>query len=182
MNTASIPSAFVLAACLSGCATPAPDADPATRTGAQIATAATTPLADLNLVNAPIPPVLLEALRAPYAPPADTGCDALAAQVKALDAVLGTDLDAPPPGADAGLVERGAELIGSAAADSVRAGAESVVPFRRWVRKLSGAERYSKEVAAAIAAGTVRRSFLKGIGQARACAAPAAPAAASAKR
>jgi hypothetical protein len=37
------------------------------------------------------------------------------------------------------------------------------------VRKLSGAERYSKQVAAAIAAGTVRRAFLKGMAQASAC-------------
>jgi hypothetical protein len=49
------------------------------------------------------------------------------------------------------------------------------VPFRGWVRKLSGAERYSKEVAAAIAAGTVRRAYLKGLGEAKGCAAPAAP-------
>lgn len=178
---AALAAAMTLA--LAGCATPASDAsDPASRTGAQIATAATTPLADLNLVNAPIPQTLREALRAPYAVPPDLTCDALAAQVKALDAVLGADLDAPAPAADPGLVDRSAELIGSAAVDSVRASAESAVPFRRWVRKLSGAERYSKEVAAAIAAGTVRRSFLKGVGQARGCSAPASPAAPSAQR
>jgi hypothetical protein len=43
------------------------------------------------------------------------------------------------------------------------------------VRKLDGAERHSKEVAAAIAAGSVRRAFLKGVGQALGCQAPAAP-------
>jgi len=41
--------------------------------------------------------------------------------------------------------------------------------------KMSGAEHYSREVAAAIAAGTVRRAYLKGLGDARGCAAPAAP-------
>jgi hypothetical protein len=50
-----------------------------------------------------------------------------------------------------------------------------VIPFRGWVRKLDGAERHSKEVAAAIAAGSVRRAFLKGVGQTLGCAAPAAP-------
>jgi hypothetical protein len=54
-----------------------------------------------------------------------------------------------------------------------------VVPFRSWVRKLSGAERYSRDVSAAIAAGIVRRSYLKGVGQVRGCEAPAAPAAAN---
>jgi hypothetical protein len=79
-------------------------------------------------------------------------------------------------------VERGAELLGSVAADSVRTSTEGVLPFRRWVRRLTGAERYSKEVTAAIAAGTVRRSFLKGVGLARGCASPASPVAASARR
>jgi hypothetical protein len=43
------------------------------------------------------------------------------------------------------------------------------------VRKLSGAERYSREVAAAIAAGTIRRAFLKGMRQAAGCPAAARP-------
>jgi hypothetical protein len=37
------------------------------------------------------------------------------------------------------------------------------------VRQLSGAERYSKKVAAAIAAGAVRRGFLRGLIAARGC-------------
>ena len=41
------------------------------------------------------------------------------------------------------------------------------------VRRLTGAERYSREVAAAIAAGTVRRAYLKGFGQSAGCAVPA---------
>ena len=57
----------------------------------------------------------------------------------------------------------------------MRDAAEGVVPFRGWVRKLSGADRYSREVAAAIAAGTIRRGFLKGLGAAAACSPPAAP-------
>src|SRR6266480_371568 len=52
---------------------------------------------------------------------------------------------------------------------ALRHTAEGVVPFRGWVRKLSGAERYSKQVAAAIAAGTARRAFLKGLGVSKEC-------------
>lgn len=143
--------------------------------------AATTPLSDLNLVHAPIPPVLAQALRAPYAGPAERSCAALAGDVQALDGALGADLDTPPPAGDPGLVARGSNAAGDAAVGALRGAAEGVVPFRGWVRKLSGAERYSREVAAAIAAGTVRRAYLKGVGQSLGCEAPAAPRAATAK-
>jgi hypothetical protein len=157
-------------------APPARAQDPVSRTGSEIAQAAATPLSDLNLVNAPIPPVLLEAQRAPYAEPADGTCAGIEAQVIALDAVLGADLDVPPTPANPSLVERGAGLVGQTATQQVRGAAESVVPFRSWIRRLTGAERYSREVAAAIAAGTVRRAYLKGMGMVRGCRAPAAPA------
>ncbi|MEK8030226.1 hypothetical protein AACH06_05265 [Ideonella sp. DXS29W] len=140
-----------------------------------VAKAVTSPLSDLNLVNAPIPPVLRSALKAPYAAPAEAGCDALAANVRALDEVLGADLDTPPSPNNPGLVERGSKEVGNAAVGAIKSAAEGLVPFRSWVRKLSGAERYSKEVAAAIAAGTVRRAYLKGLGESRGCDAPASP-------
>ncbi|HEY0819951.1 MAG TPA: hypothetical protein VGD46_14300, partial [Rhizobacter sp.] len=63
----------------------------------------------------------------------------------------------------------GVTLATNEAVGSLRGAAEGVVPYRRWVRKLSGAERYSQDVAAAIAAGTVRRAFLKGQIAARSC-------------
>ena len=40
--------------------------------------------------------------------------------------------------------------------------------MRSWVRKLTGAEKYSREVEASITAGTIRRSYLKGLGRAAA--------------
>jgi len=176
---------LMLAACGSRAPAPAPAQRPApnpvARAGADVAQAMTTPLADLNLVHALIPPVLGDAVRAPYAEPPDGTCAGLTAHVQSLDAALGPDLDTPATANDPGLVERGVGLAGQAATSSVRGAAESVVPFRSWVRRLSGAERYSREVAAAIAAGTVRRGYLKGLGQARGCRTPAAPAAASDK-
>lgn len=137
--------------------------------------AVTAPLSDLNLVRAPIPMVLKEAVKAPYEKPPEPGCDALAARVRELDEALGTDLDAPPAPDNPGLVERGTREVGSAAAGALKSTAEGIIPFRGWVRKLTGAERYSREVAAAIAAGTVRRAYLKGLGDAQGCVAPAAP-------
>lgn len=132
---------------------------------AKVSTAATTPLSDLNLVNAPIPEALSAAQKAPYVVPPDRSCPALVAAVRTLDEVLGPDLDAPASEANPGLIERG----GSAVTGALQRTAEGVVPFRGWVRKISGAERYSQQVAAAIAAGTVRRAYLKGLARGQGC-------------
>lgn len=142
---------------------------------AQITQAATSPLSDLNLVRAEIPAVLSAAQKEPYALPPDASCAGMADEIKRLDAALGPDLDTPPSSANPGLIERGSGAAGDAAVGALRGAAEGVVPFRSWVRKLTGAERYAKEVAAAIAAGVVRRAYLKGLGQAAKCEAPAAP-------
>lgn len=134
-----------------------------------VESAAVTPLNDLNLVQAPIPPALQRAQKQPYGLQADASCAGMAAEVRGLDEVLGPDLDAPPSNSNPGLIERGSNAVGDAAAGALRSAAEGVVPFRGWVRKLTGAERYSKDVAAAIAAGTVRRAYLKGLWQGKGC-------------
>jgi hypothetical protein len=155
-NTISL---LFTACALAACSSPAPSGSQAGNSGT-VSQAATTPLSDLNLVRADIPAQLATAMKAPYAAPADASCAGLVAEVQALDAALGPDLDAPAHPNNPGLLERG----GDAATGAFRSAAEGVIPFRGWVRKLSGAERYSREVAAAIAAGGVRRSFLKGLG------------------
>ena len=160
---------LLAAALCAGCATQM-DAP----TGA-VSGAVTTPLADLHLVRQRIPEVLQAARAAPYARPAPETCAALAAAVIALDAALGADLDVSESPDNPSLVARGTSTAGDAALGAVRHTAEGVIPFRGWVRKLSGAERESREGAAAIAAGAARRSFLKGLGMARGCAPPAAP-------
>ncbi len=137
----------------------------ATNDQSKIADAVATPLNDLNLVNAPIPDSLARAQRAPYATPSDATCSGMLAEIHALDEDLGPDLDAPASDSNPSLIERGGGVVVGA----IQKSAEGVVPFRGWVRKLSGAERYTKKVAAAIAAGTVRRAFLKGIAQAKGC-------------
>jgi hypothetical protein len=129
----------LLALTLAACTTP--PSEPKPSSGEQLAQAATTPLNDLNLVRAEIPPVLAAAQKAPYAMPADRSCDALAKDVQALDATLGADLDIPATAANPSLVERG----GDTAMGAVRDAAGSIVPFRGWVRKLTGAERYARE-------------------------------------
>lgn len=131
--------------------------------------AVATPLNDLNLVNAPIPEVLVKAQHGPYVLPPDQECQTLAREIKALDEVLGPDLDAPTGESSRGLLERGAEAGSGAAVGAIQRTAEGVIPFRGWIRKLSGAERYSKRVAAAITAGGVRRAFLKGVRATKNC-------------
>lgn len=134
-----------------------------------LSAAATSPLSDLNLVNAPIPEVLKAAQLAPYARPAGTACEALLAEVRRLDEVLGADLDTPATDSNPGLVDRAGELVVDQATASLRRSAEGLIPYRSWVRKLTGAERYSRQVASAIAAGTVRRAFLKGMAVSQQC-------------
>ncbi len=170
-----LPAALTLA--LAACATTEPEQrdQKIAENGKKVVEAVESPLADLNLVRQKIPPALVAAKEAPYAAPADPGCAAIDEQVKALDEALGPDLDAPPDDRDPSLVERGSTLAGEQAIGAIKGAAEGLIPYRGWVRKLTGAERYSKQVSAAIAAGGVRRAYLKGLGEARNCPAPASP-------
>lgn len=52
----------------------------------------------------------------------------------------------------------------------------SFIPFRGILRELSGAAGQERDWRAAIYAGSVRRGFLKGLGQQKGCAYPARPA------
>lgn len=139
------------------------------KTAKGVGDAATSPLNDLNLVRADIPPVLAAAARGPYAVPVDWSCPALATEIAELDAALGADLDTPVTGDNPSLIERGVGLAADMTVGQVRGMANAVVPYRGWVRKLSGAERYSREVSAAISAGVIRRAYLKGLGRADNC-------------
>ena len=136
-------------------------------------TAVLTPLNDLNLVNAPIPEVLAAAQRGPYTLAPEQNCQVLDQEIKALDEALGPDIDAPLNDANRGLLERGADAGYGAAVGALQHTAQGVIPFRGWIRQLSGAERHSKQVAAAITAGGVRRAFLKGVRAAKYCVASA---------
>lgn len=151
-------SILLVATLLSACATTNPNP--------VVSKAAVTPLNDLNLVKTAIPDVLSMAQSAPYAFPEARTCTDLAASVQSLDDVLGPDLDAPPSqdaqNAVQNAVERGL-------ANAVQNAAEGIIPYRGWVRKITGAERHAKQISAAIAAGTVRRAFLKGIAKAESC-------------
>lgn len=173
MNKTLRTATLVLPAILSACAVQG--TAPKTETSSRVGEAVTAPLADLNLLRTKIPPVLIEAQKSPYQLPAVSNCEVLAEEIRTLDEALGPDLDAPRPDGDPTLLERGTEEAGDAAIGAIKSAAVGWIPYRGWVRKLTGAEKHSKEVASAITAGIVRRAYLKGLGQAQGCPAPASP-------
>jgi hypothetical protein len=140
----------------------------ASRDQKSVTDAATAPLNDLNLIKAEIPAALLKAQLGPYAAPATADCAGLNAELQGLNEALGPDYDAPPS-AEESLLDKGTAEAKKAAVGALRNTTEGIVPFRGWVRKLSGAERHSRKVQAAISAGTARRAFLKGMRFQMAC-------------
>lgn len=129
---------------------------------------AVSPLNDLNLMQTEIPVILLAAKKAPYVLPSNQNCLSLELNIRALDEVLGPDIDVVSTDVDS-VLDKGADVVEDTAIGSMRRTIEGVVPFRGWVRKLSGAERYSRQVATALTAGNVRRAFLKGLRVSKAC-------------
>jgi hypothetical protein len=132
--------------------------------------AASAPLRDVNVLRTKIPDVLLKAMADPYARPPKANCAGITSQILPLNGALGADLDEVAVDED-DLMERGRESVLGVMAGA----ASSVIPFRGWVRQLSGAERHDKLVSAAITAGAVRRAYLKGLGETRGCNPPATP-------
>lgn len=138
--------------------------------------AVTAPLEDLNLKRTRIPQVLLDAMARPYDLAGLDRCETIAAEVRKLDAVLGADLDEPPPPPDQSTMgQKGGRMANNAAVGAVRGATRSIIPFRGLVRQMTGADRHAKEVDQAIQAGKVRRAYLKGVGMNKNCAPPAAP-------
>ncbi len=141
----------------------------------RLGSAVVSPLNDFNIVQTGIPPVLNDAVKNPYQQPPVNTCKGIAEQVELLDKALGPDLDAIVTSEDKSDLEKGGNFAQDEAVGGVERTIQGAVPFRSWIRKLSGAEKRSKELSTAVAAGIVRRAFLKGMGQERGCDAPAAP-------
>lgn len=138
----------------------------------RVGQAAITPLSDLNVVQQKIPAALLEARDGgAYKVPPKLDCPSVQYEITRLDIALGADFDAA--GKDKpSLLERGGDMAENYGVGIVRRTMEGFVPFRSWLRKLTGAEKHSKQVAAAITAGGVRRAYLKGLRQGLGCAVP----------
>lgn len=123
---------------------------------------ATTPVTDLNLKKDEIPALLIAAQERPYALSGLGRCSQIAAEIGQFDAVLGDDIDLPQ-----------GEGRGPSAGRVAQSVVGAFIPFRGVIREISGANKQQRLLQAAIQAGVARRSFLKGVGQARGCRYPA---------
>jgi hypothetical protein len=141
---------------------------------AGVGDAAKRPLQDLNMMQDPIPMVLLRAELDPYSVKGLTSCDVLTARVAELDLALGPDLDAPADHPKSHVTED-AGLAAAAALEAAAAAADGFIPARSIIKHVSGASKYEAHVKHAILAGTERRTFLKAIGVMHNCSWPAAP-------
>lgn len=143
----------------------------ASKTVSRMGSAATAPLNDLGITKQEIPAVLEKAKENPYRAPDSRSCVAIAREIRELDEALGPDYDAPPSSKDEeSFMGKASDVAEDQAVGAVQRTAEGLIPFRSWVRKLSGAERHSKHVAACITAGSVRRAYLKGLAASQRCA------------
>lgn len=122
----------------------------------------TKPLSDMNIKKDEIPPILLAARDRPYDMAGLRTCPAIQTEVRKLDAVLGDDIDVAEPG-------KGGLQVGRLAQSVVG----SLIPFGGVIRELSGANEQQRQWNVALYAGSVRRGYLKGMGQQKGCRYPA---------
>lgn len=123
----------------------------------------TKPLSDLNIKKDEIPEVLASARQKPYDLTGMKRCPAIEAAIGNLDAVLGDDIDVARDD------ERSTVSMGNIAKSLVG----SLIPFGGVIREISGANAQQRKWNEAIYAGSVRRAYLKGIGEQRGCKYPA---------
>jgi len=136
-----------------------------------VTSAAAAPLHDLNITRQGIPPVLLAAITNPYDLPSPLNCRELTRQIGVLTYALGADFDEPETPQSPSLTQKN----GKVALALMHGAAESLLPFAGFVRTLTGAQRHDQLIIEAITAGSVRRGYLKGLGEAHHCARPAIP-------
>ena len=115
----------------------------------------------LDLASDPIPPILIQARKSPYALTNTGSCERIGQEMALLNGALGEDYDtstarARPAGNEGDVL---AELI----------------PFRGVFREVSGASRKEREFQEAISAGLMRRAYLKGRGEQMGCSYPSRP-------
>jgi hypothetical protein len=128
--------------------------------------AAYSPLRDVNLIRPEIP-LLLRNLQYPYSTVTLNDCNAVAREIGALDAVLGPE--SYQPGPDRNVWDRSGDFVEQQAIGAAQDAAQDLVPFRSWVRRITGATRAEREALRAVANGQQRRTFLRGYGASLGC-------------
>lgn len=113
------------------------------------------PARDVGMSKREIPPILEKAFDDPYSLKGLKTCKALAAEVTALNGVLGPDYKV------------GNEYKENRAGKLAEAGGKtivnSIIPFRGLVREITGAAPADRHMNAAVDAGLARRGFLRGV-------------------
>jgi len=149
--------AIALGACSSG-----RTAD--TRRG--VGDAAYIPLRDVGLMRPEIP-LLLRNLQYPYSTASLSDCAAITREIGQLDAVLGPE--SYQPGPNRNVWDRSGDFVEEQTIEAAETTAEDLIPFRSWVRRISGASRAEREALRAVANGQQRRTFLRGYGASLGC-------------
>ncbi len=137
--------------------------------------AAESPMRDLNLMQKQIPAVLLAAEAQPYSTAGLESCKLITDQVVALDLALGPDVDTPNIEKVRDSYARSATFVAEVTLSAVKDATTKFLPGRSTIRRISGANRYDRDVKNAILAGAVRRGFLKAFGMMHDCGWPASP-------
>jgi hypothetical protein len=134
--------------------------------------AATAPLEDLNIRREEVPAPLKRVGYVYEAAPLPS-CERIWFEIQDLNTVLGVDYDEEEEKRGRG--ERAGEAAGDFLIDTIRGVTTDVIPLRGVVREATGAAAHQRRVARAYTKGHARRAYLKGLGAAQGCAAPAAP-------
>jgi hypothetical protein len=128
---------------------------------------ASQPFRDVGITKDKIPPILDEAVKAPYAAPSGKRCPPIVAELNELNAALGPDFGANEA-ANRDKAGQLAEIGGSMIVNSL-------IPLRGVVREVSGAASADRRKTVAINAGLARRGYLRGLASTRGCKVPIAP-------
>ncbi len=115
-----------------------------------------------------VPQKLIDIQDDPYSLSGMRNCTAIITEVRALNDVLGPDVNEK---VDKSRAKKREETAGRVAGSAVR----SLIPFSGILGEVTGANAERRRYNQAVYAGTVRRGFLKGIGRERGCKAPARP-------
>jgi hypothetical protein len=125
---------------------------------------ATKPLKDMNIVKKKVPPELEAMMAEPYSLKGLKTCRQLQAEVRKIDRMIGPDVDSKEASAEA-RKQTPAEFVFGA----TEAIAGSLIPFTGLIRYVSGAQKRERYAAAAVFAGAIRRSYIKGTARNRGC-------------
>jgi hypothetical protein len=132
-----------------------------------VTNAAYSPLRDVNMIRPEIP-LLLRNLDYPYSTATLTDCNAIWAEIHNLDAALGPE--SYQPGPNRNIWDKGGDFVEQQTVEAAQNTAQDLIPFRSWVRRLSGATAAEREALRAVANGQQRRTFLRGYGASLGCA------------